>query len=118
MIRWTTIILAIGLAIVGVTGIGTDAARWLSWLDVLTALFITGVASTATNPTDTRAALIAVAISTFALAVAGLAKHAEPWLVWCTFIAALGFLSIGIFAALTATAEAEGHARYRGSRHA
>jgi hypothetical protein len=107
MIRTVSILLALGLAIAGVAGLGTHATRWLSGLDILTAVFACAVAATAAAPTDTAMTLIALSITTMVLAVAGLAGGAAPWLGWCTLAAAIGFLVVGIAAVLQTTARVE-----------
>jgi hypothetical protein len=97
-------LLAIGLVILWLVGLSQHATAWLTWLDVVGALFGFAIAAGA-GPQVARGfaggAPIALAIGLGVLWIIGLATHAEAWLTWWTFAFACAFLLLGIGGSFT-----------------
>ena len=99
MIRGMALILAIGLFVLWIVALGQHATPWLTWLDLLAALFgfaIVVGAGAVTGLAFGIGAPMALAIGLFVLWIIALATHADSWLSWWTF----GFACAFFFAAI------------------
>jgi hypothetical protein len=100
MVRGISAILASGLTVLWLVGLGRHATPWLSWLDGLGALCGFAIALGASDiPTRNRAAgPIALGMGLVVLWIIGLATHSNFGLTWWTLFFACAFLLVGIVA--------------------
>ncbi|HSN31371.1 MAG TPA: hypothetical protein VLU41_01700 [Ideonella sp.] len=101
MVRGISMVLAVGLVVLWIVGLGQHSTAWLTWLDGLAALFGFAVAA-GIAPGVTRAAAagapISLAVGLASLWIIGLATHAAAWLTWWTFAFSVAYLLVGISA--------------------
>ncbi len=108
MVRPNGIVLAIALAVVGIIGFGMHATGWLVTLDLCAAVIACALASTVPDETDAALAMISMSGVTLVLAGVALANDdTTTWLAWATLAIAVGFLAVGIVAAVRATHDVE-----------
>ncbi len=104
MVRPNGIILSIALAVVAVAGFHAHATPWLVWLDLFAAIIACAMASTVPDESDAALAMISMSGVTLVLGGVGLARDdTTPWLAWATLGIAVGFLVVGVVAAVLAT---------------
>jgi hypothetical protein len=89
-------VLAIGLAILWVVGLGHHATPWLTWLDGLAAVCGLIIAFYASDDEDLARAPIALAAGLGLLWIIGLGAHGQRWLAWWTFGFACAYLALGL----------------------
>jgi hypothetical protein len=102
MVRGVSTILAVGLTVLWLVGLGDHATIWLSWLDALAALCGFAIALGPSDiPRRRRAAgPLALGIGLAIVWMVAISTGARPWLTWWTFAFACAYLAIGIGAAL------------------
>lgn len=101
MIRWASLVLAVGLVILWIMGLNFHATPWLTWLDALGALFAFSIAAglgagVGSARAYGTAAPVALGIGLGVLWIIGLATNAQAWLAWWTLGFACAFLLLGI----------------------
>jgi hypothetical protein len=99
MLKAISGLLGVGLIILWIVGLAQHATPWLTWLDVVGALFSLAIAAGA-GPAVERAfragAPIALGVGLAILWIIALATHATAWLSWWTFGFACAFIILGI----------------------
>jgi hypothetical protein len=95
MFRVSAIALSFGLVLLWVGGLAHEAARWLTWLDLVAGLIAFG---SATPFAESRRSGIAgwgaLGLGLLVLGMAALAKGQRSWLASWTFVVACAFLML------------------------
>jgi hypothetical protein len=102
MVRGTSIVLGAGLVILWLVGLANHASPWLTWLELLGAVFSFGLAA-AIVPNRRGFAVaagapIALAVYLSLLWIVALTIGATSWMAWWTFAFAVGYLILGLLA--------------------
>ena len=111
MIRVSAIVVGLFLAALFFAGLSLQSAAWLTWLDGLGAVLAFVVAAmpdtAGAEGASTRAIIGGiVSLGLFALWIIGLVVNVQPWLVWCTFAAAIGMALVALGGGTTVTRRA------------
>lgn len=101
MMRISAFVVGLFLSSLWIAGLAVHAATWLTWLDGLGALLaLLAAVMPTTTPADGPSGRAAVggltSLGLFALWIIGVAANAQPWLVWSTFVAAIGMASVAL----------------------
>lgn len=99
MIRVSAGVIGVFLVALFIAGLSLHAAGWLTWLDgfgALVAFFVAGMpVATGEEAPRSRGVLGGLlSLGLFALWIGGLVARVQPWLVWCTFGAAIAMAAV------------------------
>jgi hypothetical protein len=110
MVRNGSIALGIGLVVLWIVGLSNHAASWMSWLDLVGAIFAFGGANLADRVSQTAriGGPVALGFGLFGLWIGGVTTGSSTGLAWANFGFGIGFVVLGALEALGRTVEVPG----------